>query len=257
MASIASTVNRSGYSSFSNNVANGFSTLKNVGKDAINKTVVVVQVAFRTFAELPSDTGRHASVGRKFQKYLIPFAEIAAKRFSCFKAVKILGHLKESIGNVADIMELFRVVVPINYFLNKKYKKDPGVKVAAEVACAVADFSGAALFLNEVNVINLGKISEKIGKTRFFSPLAKIPLGPLAFGACFVAHGLFAINAYKNLQKANSKDVPLKRLELASCVSDVALDTLLLAGVVSIPTLAVVSGVSVALTVATVIKKMK
>jgi hypothetical protein len=110
------------------------------------------------------------------------------------------------------------------------------------------------LFLEELEIVDLAKLSEAIGNTKVLNLLTKYPLANIALGLVSAAHVAGVYNAYKDWTTDQSKDsnkLHEKRLNLAGAVSEVALDALLLAGTTSVPLLACVGGISLTLGLAT------
>lgn len=206
--------------SFLHPIGEAFGAFKSAVYAVLGKVSSIAGLIFNPIGELPRDTGVNAGITRKIGKYILPVLQVAGQRFGWARAATFVSHLQASCCDVADIFELARVAVPINYFWNGVYKdeRETDLGIAGQAVAAVADISAVPLALHDFDLIDLGRISESLGNIRYLSFLAAIPLATVSFIASTIAHGFFALNTFNKLRKAEQKAARTETQEDAATI---------------------------------------
>lgn len=168
-------------------------------KYIVSKIIEAVQTVFRTLAELPKDTGTHAGIARKLEKYIIPVASGYASNLDLTTTVAGLKALKGPLCDVADVLEWIRTIISFDYFVSGRYHNDSNLGAYAQAAGFVADITGALYFMGDVNVIDLDAASSNV------STLAPSTLSTISFRAGVVCHGLTFLDTLEKVKAAQHK----------------------------------------------------
>lgn len=136
----------------------------------------------------------------------------------------------------SDMIETAQIFSDIDYLLNRKYKNDGKWAIAGNVSLFFSDICGVFLWLNELTVIQLAKISNALGKVPVLKVLAKVTLINVVKCTYTAGYALLGFDAIYRL--VHEKETIKKRqaaLDLASCTAEVAFGIFLLSGGTSVP----------------------
>ena len=212
---------------------------------AVSMVHTVAQRTLKLAAYLPKHTGRFAGMAERFYNHIVPFLEAAGMKYGWVRSVRFIKEFATEWAITASFIEVVRLAHPIRDIAAGQFWNGTTPENMERTIGTVANLCATALFLEELEVIELAQLSEAIGNTKIFNVLTKYPLANIALGLGSAAHVVSVYNTY-NAWKADQGQSPNKlhekRLNLAGAVSDVALDALLLAGTTSVPLLACVGG---------------
>jgi len=242
-----------------------------------------VQGFFRAMTELTADTNALAAFFRKLDKHVLVMMEQLGKTPEFF------NKFRENIRATVGFIDFVQVAVDVDYFANAKFKEDNKLSIAGRISIAVADVGGALLWLQEMSFFNLSKaatsigniqvfsfvpkvvsvipvirdvaalqrVAATVGQVRIFSAITKISLGFVAERALTLGYVFFAAESFQRLMSpGNHFQKTHAALDLASYISELALDALLTVGVTNIIGLGVMGTVCLSLALSSFLYKV-
>lgn len=257
------------------------------GRKVISSATTAAKAVVTLFTETVNftaiateDSGTLSFICRKLDRHILAMIQqLGNAPTDYFK------RLSTSLKSVMGVLDFAQVAVDIDYFVQKKFKKDNNVTVCGKISLAISDVGYALLWLQELGLTNLSKAAAAIsnakifsfvpavvssipplrnlshlqkaaasvGNIRVFSFVDKISLHTIAETTLGLAYMFFAVKAYQNFAKAitekDTSGMTSAVLEGFYLASELAIDGLLLAGYTNILGLGVMAATSVVLAV--------
>lgn len=230
----------------------GFTKLKGATLDTIHYVGATV-----------GNADQLSTVFKRIQLRLLPLIEELRGTPNRF------AKLKAGLDDTRNTIDLFLLANDIDYFVNGHYKKDQKdnkYTFFGRIALFATNILGTAAWLVDLGVLNLSKAAKAIGNVRLFSFVPKVisyipgirsmpllqsvaaAIGNVRvfsfvarFSLCYLANRaltvsfiFFGADAYQRMkQPGNYHQLTQAKWEFARCVSEVALDALVVVGVTS------------------------
>lgn len=248
------------------------SLIENGAKSISCKIVHLAQNVLVGLSALCEDTNALAALFRKLDKHVLRMFEQTARIPGYF------DKFADSIRSTTGVIDFVQVAADADYFFNGKFKDDNKLSISAKIALTITDVGGSLLWLEEMSFFTLSKaaasignvrifsfvpklissipvirdfaglqrLAATIGNARIFSWISKISLGFIVERALTIGYLFLAAESIQRLiQPGNSYQKTQASLDLASYVSELALDALLTIGVTSVIGLGAVGSVCI------------
>lgn len=150
-----------------------------------------------------------------------------------FAGISFKGGASTSLAAASEMADTVQIFADVDYFVNQKYKEkgETAFTIAGTFSILAAEVGGVALWLGQLGVINLAKISESIGRIPVIGVVSKVALGSIAKGFAVVGFTFLGADAvYKMTKSQTGVQRRQSILDLARSVAEVAFGVAILAG---------------------------
>ncbi len=180
------------------------------------KALAAAEVTFDTTCAIITEP----SALEKVMKIALCCLEAVSHAFKQ-EALPILSRILTACLDVTGVLDTIPDAIT---FFTTPFKKKNACKLAGSALLLSADIGGVVLFLDDIKVLELGRIAMNIGRSPVTQQAVKTALGTVVKSIVGVAFAFFAVDAAIHLATAKNKTQRIKSLlELAWCVSEVAL----------------------------------
>jgi hypothetical protein len=248
---------------------------------AKSSVVSATTIVLNFTAAAAEDSSTLSCILRKLDRHLLAMiGEIRRSPAEYFK------RFTTSIRAAAGVIDFTQVAVDIDYFVQRKFKKESYSAITGKGMLTISDIGYACLWLEEMgvkafknaavaigqmrifsfvpaitssipvlhNMPQLQKAATAIGNVRVFSVIGQISLQTVAERTLALAYAFLTLDAYQKLLDAiKNKDrveITSAALETAYLLSELAIDGLVLIGYTSVIGLGAAAATCVALAVA-------
>lgn len=176
---------------------------------------------------------------------VVPRLPIPPVNFSSFLS-ESFGKIASNIVYIGNITGVARIIADVVYIYKLDFlKEETPFGMISGLVCCVSDFASILPFLGHWKVIDLGKIAGVVGQNRFLAPLMTLPISTVLSVVTSVGYLFFGIDAVYRLLQPETKGAHKRQawLDVANCITQIAMSGLIIAGVQRIPVLIPMGGI--------------
>lgn len=224
-----------------------FSDAKEMGKSAVKNTYGAVSLTVDAAAKIKSDSGATLKVFR-FGRYAL----LGLQQFS--KNISIVN-LRSQLVVADKVIDCFSLIGDIDYFVNRRFKKEGEpinkLMLIGNIFITAVDLGSVASWLNDLKILDLGRISLAMGKVPVLKIVTTASLGTCLGVGAIIGVGFFTADAVRRAIYAENKEQRTKAMiDIATNTAKIALITFTLSGGTNVPTLVVLGTLSAGLGIA-------
>lgn len=201
----------------------------------MHKAEAIARYAFLALKAVCLDPNAFASVCRKLEAQVIPFAE---EKNGCSLTV-LRTWLKSSLS----IINTLQIADHFDYIINARYHQDATLVIAGKAALGMAQAGEVVQWLKEMGFIAQSKASLSLGKLKIFG---NTTLQGIISRAWFLAYALFALDALERLRQPGSTVHKAQAgLDFLNYAAEAGLSAMVLANVANLTVLGVMAAVCI------------
>lgn len=166
-----------------------------------------------------------------------------------------ISNLRSQLIIADKVINCFLFIGDIDYFVNRRFIKEGEpinvfVLIGTSFITAV-DFGSLLSWLNDLKIIDLGRVSMAMGKVPVFRTMALVNLSTYLGVGSLIAVGFFLADAVNRFDNACNKDQRIKAMiDIAGRIVGISLIIFTLSGGTAVPALVILGTMSAALGIA-------